>query len=126
MKKYIMGIIIITVITLLSIAGCVYLDIFQHNALLKLNEAEQILQSGDYEAAEISAKKMKSYLEESDFILRMYISHEELDKMLASAARMSAYAKEETKNDFLAESQSIRQRLELVVAGEKVTIDNIL
>lgn len=125
MKKYIIGIIILAIITVCSFAGNLYLDSFYRSTSEYVDKAEEILNSGNYKEAEIAAEKLKSHLEKGDFALRMYITHEEIDIILASSARMTAYAKEETKNDYLAECENIRERLNAIVSSEKISLENI-
>lgn len=125
MKKYIFGTIILTVILLCAIVGNYNLNAFTDNTLTLVDNAEETLNSGDYDKAKKEAENLKSHLEKGDFALRMYIKHEEIDQILASSSRMKAYAKEETKNDYLAECENIRERLKAVVNGEKLSFENI-
>ncbi len=125
MKKYVFGTIILAVILVLCIIGNFYLTSFKDQILSLVDTAEEALNSGNYKEAEMQAEKLKSHLEKGDFALRMYIKHEEIDIVLSSAARMTAYAKEETKNDYLAECENIRERLNAVVNGEKLSLENI-
>lgn len=125
MKKYNIGIIIITVIAICCLTGKLYLDSFYMVTTQYVDESEQTLNTGNYEGAAEAAENLKSHLENVDFILRMYITHEEIDLILASAARMTAYAKEETKNDYLAECQNIREKLKAIVSSEEISIENV-
>ena len=125
MKKYVFGTIILAVILLCSIIGNYNLNSFMNKTLSLVDKAEETLNSGEYEKAKTEAENLKSHLEKGDFALRMYIKHEEIDQILASSSRMKAYAKEETKNDYLAECENIRERLKAVVSGEKLSLENI-
>lgn len=126
MKKYVLGLIILSFISLSTYISHQYTNYAYKDSISSINTICNFINDDRYKDALKETKALQESFKTKNKILSIYTSHIKLDEITASISRLTAYVENENKNDSLAELNAIRTRLKIIYDEEEIGLENIL
>lgn len=111
MRRFKIACALLTVILLISLAGCLSVDRITARMSSYLDTAEQQNQDGDYPALADTLKELDDYYASKEWVLALFLRRDYATSALLGFSTLKSFDSEEYKTDFDAELERARTQI---------------
>ena len=111
MKRLIAGLVILSIIIALGVAGILYTNKFVAELSSSLELARESANEGEFARAEELCKETKTRFEEKEKVLSLFFNHELIEQVEENLSVLPDYAEESEINVFLSSVERVKTNL---------------